>query len=181
MKKIGIAMALAIVFVLTGCGSETSDGKDSSSEVSFEEKTSHLSEEAVTNLNDLPNEAKEALRVPTKFPSEPSLRVTANPPEGEIIMALTQYSGDEGKWNLMVHTYPNGGDEIGNEKESTEKIELDNGAEVTYHTDEGENIHFILWREESGVSHMIQLMQNYENPQDEVTKDEFIEIVTSMK
>ena len=180
MKKLGLALALTIIFILTGCNSEPNNVGNSSSEVSFEEKTSHLSEEAITKFNELSDEVKEALRIPTKFPSEPSLNVTVNPPKGDIIMVLTHYFGDAGKWNMMVHTYPNGDDVI-EEMENAEKIKLDNGDEVEYHTYEEEKIHIIKWREESGVFHIIQLMQNYENPKDEVTKDEFIEFVNLMK
>lgn len=183
MKKICFTLALVIVFILTGCGGESSNVENSSPEVSFEEKTSHLPEEAITQLNELPDEVKGLLRIPTEFPSEPSLSVMANPPKGDIVMVLTHYFGVDSKWSVMVHTYPNG-DGVGEEIENTEKIKLDNGAEIEYHTDEadeGEKVHFIQWREESGVFHLIQLMQNYENPKDEVTKDKFIEIVNSMK
>ena len=63
---------------------------------------------------------------------------------------------------------------------NNEKITLDNGVEAEYSYQFEGKLGFVSWRDEDGAYHYIELRQNYENPDDNLKNEEFIEIVNTI-
>jgi hypothetical protein len=173
MKK--LFLSIFVIFLLASCSTETS----------FENRSSQLPNEIKDLIVPLPDDIKDKILIPTKllsdkysvdfgYTSEP-----VNDPNGKIVLSYLIYADKNSDWNITLNTFhiPSS---PSHESKNNETVKLKNGIEATYSETKDGLQRVLLWTD-NDITHEISLIENPERSKPKYTKDEFLEVVNTLK
>ncbi|MEH7495158.1 hypothetical protein [Neobacillus niacini] len=159
-----IFLSLFVIFFLAAC----------TNEASFEDRSAQL-----------PDDIKDDILIPSKLLSDKytvDFGYTSEPvnnPNGKIVLSYLIYADENSDWNITLNTFHNPSSPS-NEYKNSETVKLKNGTEATYSETKDGLQRAILWTGNE-ITHEISLIENPERSKPIYTKEEFLDVVNSLK
>lgn len=166
---------LLVIFFLAAC----------SNEASFEVRRSQLPDDISSAIEPLPEDIKDDILIPSKLLSEKYTvdfgyaSEPVNDPKGNIMLSYLIYADKNSDWNITLNTYHNPSFPSDDSK-NKETVKLKNGIEATYSETKNGLQRTILWNDDD-ITHEVFLIENPERSKPKYTKEEFLEVVNTLK